>query len=413
MHLSRRNFLQVAGGAVALPWLESFGGFAHAASGSAAPQRLLLICLPLGIYREAIIPEGEGADYAAPDYLSVLEGFRDRYTVISGLDHPGVTGGHATEPRIFTGLPSHLKNSRSLDQYLATRIGRDTRYDSLVLSAGRNEYSWTDSGVMVPSQSKMSEVYAQLFVQEDRTNTERVLREINQGQSLMNLVQRQAKSLQPHLSQVDQHKLEEYFDSVVETERRLVKSESWVHTPKPQVEAPMPEDPADRSEIVAQLRNVCDVTHLAFRTDSTRVITFGYFQQQSVNIPGVQNAYHALSHHGRDPNNIAQLKRIEIKFFEELNTLLTRLQNTQEGDETLLDRTTILVTSNLGSGSSHSNKDLPVLLLGGRYNHGEHRTYAPGSTPLSNLYVSILNQFGLADKSFGASTGPLAGLEIG
>lgn len=413
MNTTRRNFLTAAGATLALPWLDSLAGFAHAADLQAPPQRLLLVCLPLGIYRQALIPQDAGPRYQATEYLSLLDEFRDRFTVISGLDHPGVNGGHSAEPRIFTGVPSHQKNVRSLDQYVASHIGRETRFDSLVLSAGRNEFSWNDSGTMIPSEDKMARVYARLFGQEDQAGTERVLREIGQGQSIMDLVRRQAQALRPSLSPADQDKLEEYFESVRETERRLAKSQRWVHTPKPQVELPMPEDPADKAEIVTQLRNVCDITHLAFQTDSTRVVTFGYFQQNSVNIPGVQNAYHALSHHGKDPSNIAQLKLIEGAFFKELGRLLTKLNSTQEGEATLLDRTTIVVTSNLGNGSNHSNKDLPVLVLGGRFGHGQHLAFEPGTVPLSNLYVSVLNQFGLADRSFGSSTGPLSGLEIG
>lgn len=413
MPTTRRHVLKAAAGTAALPWFDSFGGFAHAAEARVPPQRLLMICLPLGIYRDAVIPAEVGRSYQATEYLSLIDEFRDRYTVISGLDHPAVNGGHSAEPRIFTGVPSNQKNSRSLDQYLAAHVGRETRFDSLVLSAGRNECSWTDSGTRVPSEDKMARVYARLFGQDDSNSTEQVLREIGHGRSIMDLVQRQAKSLRPSLSPADQDKLEEYFESVRETERRLVKAESWVHTPKPRVQAPMPEDPADRAEIVTQLRNVCDITHLAFQTDSTRVITFGYFQQNSVNIPGVQNAYHALSHHGKDPNNIAQLKLIESEFFNELRRLLTRLEATKEGEGTLLDHTTIVVTSNLGNGSNHSNKDLPVLLIGGRFHHGGHLAFEPSTVPLCNLYVSVLNQFGLSDRSFGTSTGPLAGLEIG
>ena len=385
----------------------------HAADSGSSPQRLLMICLPLGIYRDAFIPENPGTTYQSTEYLSLLGDFRDRLTVISGLDHPGVGGGHSAEPRIFTGVPSNKKNVRSLDQYLATKVGQETRFDSLVLSSGRNEFSWNDSGTLIPSESKMSRVYTKLFGQENKEGTDKVLREIGHGKSIMDMVQRQAKTLRPSLSSTDQEKLEEYFQSVRETERRLVKSEGWVHTPKPRVDMPMPEDPTDSAEIVTQLRNVCDITHLAFQTDSTRVITFGYFQQNKVNVPGVSNAYHALSHHGKDPNNIAQLMRIEAEFFKELGRLLAKLKNTKEGDATLLDRTTIVVTSNLGNGSNHSNKDLPVLLIGGRFNHGQHLAFDPSTVPLSNLYVSILNQFGQADRSFGSSTGPLKGLEIG
>ena len=142
MPTSRRNFLKTAGATLAIPWLDSFNGFAHAADVETSPQRLLMICLPLGIYRNAIIPGEAGPKYKSTEYLSLIDDFRDRYTVISGLDHPGVSGGHSAEPRIFTGIPSNKKNVRSLDQYVAGKVGQETRFDSLALSAGRNEFSW-------------------------------------------------------------------------------------------------------------------------------------------------------------------------------------------------------------------------------------------------------------------------------
>lgn len=412
MNLDRRHFLRSSTAMLGLPWLESLGGFAHAADSKVEPQRLILINVPLGLYRDALIPKEAGVSYQISEYLSILDGFRDRMTVISGLDHPGVGGGHAAEGRIFTGLPSNVRNARSLDQYLASKIGQHTRIDSLPLSAGRNIFSWTESGTQVPSEAKMANVYARLFLDESAATAQKVTQEIAHGKSIMDLAQRQAKALKPHISQADQEKLEEYFESVRETERRLVKSESWVHTPKPKVNAPAPKDPASGAEIITQLRNVCDMTHLALQTDSTRIVTFGYFQQNNVKVEGVTNGYHPLSHHGQDPNNIAQLKLIEMELFKELKTLLTNLQNTKEGDATLLDRTTLIVTSNLGNASNHSTKDLPVLLIGGRYQHGQHLAFEPSTVPLCNLYVSVLNQFGLADKQFGTATGPLKGLEL-
>lgn len=410
---TRRQFLKTtAATGLALPWLESMGGFAHAAEAD-SPQRLLLICLPLGLYRDALIPQEAGRGYAATEYLSLIDEFRDQTTVISGLDHPGVNGGHSAEGRIFTGIPSNKRNVRSLDQYLASKIGQHTRYDSLALSAGRNIFSWTDGGTMVPAEARMSKIYEKLFVDEGAGDAEATLREIGYGKSMTDLMRRQAKALQPSLSESDKGKLEEYFESVGATERRLVKSESWVHTPKPKVDAKMPQDPTNRAEIITQMRNVCDMIHLAFKTDSTRIITTGWFQQNDVNIAGVSNGYHPLSHHGQDPNNVAQLKTIERAFFDEFKVLLTNLKQTREGDATLLDRTTILVTSNLGNGSNHSNKDLPVLLAGGGFNHGQHLAFEPSTVPLANLYVSILNRFGLNDQTFATGTGRLTGLEFG
>ena len=174
----------------------------------------------------------------------------------------------------------------------------------------------------------------------------------------------------------------------------------------------MPEDPASGAEIITQMRNVCDMIHLAFKTDSTRVITAGWFQQNNVNINGVSNGYHPLSHHGKDPNNITQLKLIERAFFVELKGLLEKLSREREGNDSLLDRTTIVITSNLGNASNHSNKDLPVLLIGGGFNHGQHLALETSTVPFSNLFVSVLNRFGIAEDNFATATGPLAGLEF-
>ena len=408
---SRRSFLRGAGVALCLPWLESLGGIAHAAEAGKEPRRLLLVCLPLGIYRDSFIPKQSGAGYEATEYLTPLTDLRDRFTVISGLEHPGVGGGHNSQSRIFTGLPSAERNRRSLDQHVAAALGQHTRFDSLALSAGANDFGWTDGGSMVPAEKSIGDAFARLFAEEGAANQAKVLGEIGRGKSILDLVLDEARDLESRLSQRDREKLGEYFESVRATEKRLVKSEEWLHQPKPQVNS-KPPAPFAPDEIITNLRGVCDLTHLAFKTDSTRVITFGYFRQDTVAVPGVNVGYHNLSHHGQDEGNIAQLKRVERAFFDELKTLLTNLKSTKEGDATLLDRTTILITSNLGSGNSHSNIDLPVLLAGGRFQHGQHLAFAPGTVPLCNVFVSVLNQLGFEDKSFGTSTGALKGLNL-
>jgi len=409
---SRRNFLKGVGVTLTLPWMESLGSIAHAADVATEPRRLLLVCLPLGIYRDAFIPTETGAGYDATEYLKMIDEFRNDYTIISGLDHPGVSGGHGAQPRIFTGQPSSERNRRSLDQYLASKIGQYTRYDSLNLSAGANDFSWTDGGSMVPPTKRLSDAYAKLFVDEGAANKDQVLKEIGRGKSIMDFVLGEASAIRPHLSKTDQDKLEEYFESVRATEQRLVKAEDWVHKPKPEIDVKPVADPEDPTAIIQQMRNVADMTYLAFKTDSTRIVTFGYFRQGDVTVPGVEGAYHALSHHGKEEHAIAQLKKIEAGFFQEFKRLLANLKNTKEGDSTLLERTTIVVTSNLGNGSNHSNKDLPVLLAGGRYQHGQHLAFERSTVPLSNLFVSVLNQFGVPDTSFATSTGTLQGLQI-
>jgi hypothetical protein len=408
---NRRTFLRGAGVALCLPWLESLGGLVHAAEAGKEPRRLLLVCLPLGIYRDSFIPKQLGTGYELPEYLAPLADLRDRFTIISGLEHPGVSGGHAAQTRIFTGVPSAERNRRSLDQYVAGALGQHTRFDSLALSAGANDFGWTDGGSMVPAEKSLGDAFAKLFAEDGAANKTKVLSEIGRGRSILDHVLEEARDLQTRLSKRDQEKLGEYFESVRASEKRLVKSEEWLHQPKPNVNS-NPPAPFAPDEIITNLRGVCDLTHLAFKTDSTRVITFGYFRQDTVAVPGVNVGYHNLSHHGQEEGNIAQLKRVERAFFDELKTLLTNLRNTREGDVTLLDRTTIVITSNLGSGNSHSNKDLPVLLAGGRFQHGQHLAVDPGTVPLSNLYVSVLHQLGFDDQSFGTSTGPLRGLQI-
>lgn len=410
---SRRTFLKGLGVTLALPWLESLGGLLHASEPGAEPRRLLLITVPLGLYRQAFVPAIGGSGYESTEYLKVIEAFRDRYTIISGLDHPGVGGGHSANPRIFTGRPSEERNACSLDQYLGARIGLNNRFDSLGLNAGAgDDIRWSESGAPVPDEKKVSAAYAKLFSDDAPGSRAKIVRELGNGRSIVDFVAGEARALQPRLSARDRDKLDEYFESVRATERRLLKSEEWLGVPKPRPGRPAPEDPVDPTDIITNLRNVCDLTYLAFKTDSTRVVTFGYFRQGPVAIPGVNKGYHNLSHHGQVEEDIATLKLVERAFFEELNTLLANLAATKEGDATLLDRTTILVTSPLGNGSNHSNKNLPVLLLGGRFRHGQHLAFAPGAAPLSNLFVSILNQCGLPDKSFATSTGRLCGLDF-
>lgn len=409
---SRRTFLKASGITLALPWLESLGGALHAADAATEPRRLLLVCLPLGIYRDSIIPAEAGPNFTAPAYLTHLEPFRSKYSILSGLDHPGVSGGHGAQPRIFTGVPSAESNRISLDQHVAATLGQYTRFDCLPLSAGAGDFSWTASGSMVPAYDKMADVYSMMFLATDPRKRKEIQTRLDNGQSILDFLDGQAASLKPRLSSTDQAKLEEYFDTVRNTEKRLAKSESWLDRPKPEVKAKPPVDPTSKDAISESIRNAFDMAFLGLKTDSTRVITVGYFRQGNVDIPGVENAYHALSHHGKDPGSIAQLNRIEDFFFQEFASLLDRLEKTREGDATLLDRTTIIVTSNLGNGSNHSNKDLPVLLAGGRFEHGSHHAFEPSTVPLSNLYVSVLNQLGLPDTSFGTSTGPLQGLNL-
>lgn len=411
--LNRRTLLKSGGVAITLPWLEAMGTSAWAAERETGsePRRIVLINLGLGLYSPAFYPQQAGKEFQASEYLKILDDFRDDYTVISGLSHPGVVGGHATESRIFNGTPSIRKMGISLDQYAAKFLGEFTRFDTLPLSMRNASFSWSADGSPVPAESSMSTVFKRLFADEGASGKAAARRAVDRSRSILDLINGQARRLSPRISSTDRAKMDEFSTSVREVERRLAKSELWLDTPKPSVDAEPPVDPASRAEFITRMKNIFDIAYLSLKTDSTRIITFDIFEQNSVNIEGVNNAYHGLSHHGKDSSNISQLKLIETEIIEQIQNFLSRLKQTQENDTTLLDRTTVLLTSNLGNASNHSNRSLPVLLAGGRFKHGQHLVFdPPDTTPLCNVFVSMLQQLGIETDSFGTSTGTLPGL---
>jgi hypothetical protein len=411
--LNRRTLLKSGGVAITLPWLEAMGTSACAAERETGsePRRIVLINLGLGLYSPAFYPQQAGKEFQASEYLKILDDFRDDFTVISGLSHPGVVGGHATESRIFNGTPSIRKMGISLDQYAAKFLGKFTRFDTLPLSMRNASFSWSADGSPVPAESSMSTVFKRLFADEGASGKAAARRAVDRSRSILDLINGQARRLSPRISSTDRAKMDEFSTSVREVERRLAKSELWLDTPKPSVDAEPPVDPASRAEFITRMKNIFDIAYLSLKTDSTRIITFDIFEQNSVNIEGVNNAYHGLSHHGKDSSNISQLKLIETEIIEQIQNFLSRLKQTQENDTTLLDRTTVLLTSNLGNASNHSNRSLPVLLAGGRFKHGQHLVFdPPDTTPLCNVFVSMLQQLGIETDSFGTSTGTLPGL---
>jgi hypothetical protein len=169
-----------------------------------------------------------------------------------------------------------------------------------------------------------------------------------------------------------------------------------------------------RCEVAARVRLMIDLMVLAFKTDSTRIITFALSGMNAVpKIDGVSQDWHNLSHHGQDPAKLAELKIIEIEQFKLFGELLGKLKATNEAGSSLLDQTTILFGSNLGNASSHSNINMPILVAGGGFRHGQHLAFDPKKNPpLCNLYVQFLQRMGLEIDSFGSSTGTLPGFEL-
>jgi hypothetical protein len=379
---------------------------------------MVCICTPLGLHAPNLFPAQAGKEYEPTPYLEVLKDYRDDFTLISGLAHPEIDSGHDSIFSFLTAAPhperrAGFRNSISVDQLAAEQIGTQTRFSSLVLSAEGFSLSWTRSGALVPSDCWPSAVFARLFLDGRPDEIQAQIRRLRDGQSILDQVGGQAKQMKSDIGSADQEKLDEYFTSVRELEQRLHSSEEWSKKPKPKVDAKQPQNIANPADLLGRSRLLFDLTHLALQTDSTRLITIMLLGTSLVPpIPGVSDGHHNLSHHGQDPEKLKQLQIVESEKLKILGELLGKLKQTEEAGATLLDRTMVFFSSNLGNASSHSCKNLPVIFAGGGFNHGQYLAFDPASPPpLSNLYVTMLQRLGIENEQFGSSTGTLTGLE--
>jgi len=431
--LSRRKFLRGAGILLTLPLLEAMSpAFAAAARRIAAgatpggkPRRMFGICNNLGRLPEHFFPKESGRDYALSPYLEELKGHRNDFTVFSGVWHPDVDGGHPADNCFLTAAPhpgsAGFHNTISLDQYISERIGHLTRFPSLTLGVnvqqGVRSLSWTGSGVLIPCEEKAADVFARMFLQGTKSETEAQVRKLETGRSILDAVAGQAKDLQRTVGARDRDRLDQYFTSVRDLEQRLQMSREWERKPKPKVSAPVPLDPADPKAYMDKVKLMYDMARLAFETDSTRSISL---LLDSVNSPAIEfgevkttDGYHNLSHHGKSKEKLAQLKSIDEWHMKLLADLFTQLKAVREESEPLLDRTMILYGSNLGNANTHVTTNMPTIFAGGGFEHGQHLAFdLQHNYPLPNLFVSMLQRMGLEADRFASATGTMRGLEM-
>jgi hypothetical protein len=411
--LTRRTLLRAAGVAMALPFLDAMRpAFAAAGASSAAaarPRRMVCIQTNMGILPQFFFPDKAGKDYQASPYLNRLADFRNDMTVFSGVSHPGVTGGHAAERCFLTGTPhperGGFRNWVSLDQFAAEQVGNLTRYPSLVLAMSNegSTLSYTRSGAPIPSERSPKKLFQKLFVQGKPDEVAASIEALKQGRSTLDFVGDQSKRLNQSLSKADQQRMDQYFTSVRELERRMLSSEQWEHKPKPVVTAKPPEDIDDAKEIAARSRLMYDMMKLSIETDSTRIISL--FLDTTV--------IHNITHHGNRPEVLAELRGKEESQFDALNAFLKVLKETKEDGEPLLNRTMILYGTCMGSANSHSNVNLPVLIAGGGFKHGQHLAFdTQRNYPLANLYVSMLQRLGIEAGEFSTGKSTMRGLEM-
>jgi hypothetical protein len=427
--ISRRRFLQGAGVAMSLPFLDAMQPrFARAASAASAaanatPRRMFGICNNLGVRPDLFFPTGTGREYVASPYLKLLEAHRNAFTVISGVSHPNVDGGHPSDISFLTAAPhpasSSFRNTISLDQHVAERIGTLTRFPSLTLAVNgaARSLSWTGTGVAIPPEERATEVFNQLFLQGTPEQVEAQIRRLDTGRSILDAVADQSKHLQRNVGARDRSRLEQYFTSVRDLEHRLKESREWERKPKPVVSMDAPAELGSPAQYMDKLKAMYDLARLAFETDSTRAITLmlNSVATPVVTIPGetITDSYHNLSHHGKADEKLAQLKVLDEWQMKLLANLFAELAAVSEGGETLLDRTMILYGSNLGDANAHSTTNLPTLFAGGGFRHGQHLAFDSAQNyPLPNLFVSMLQRMGLNEDKFASSTGTMRGLEM-
>ena len=409
--LTRRTLLRGAGVALGLPLLEAMrparGG--TPSGNPAVPRRLVAIQTNMGILPQFFFPEEAGRSYKLSPYLEKLDANPDDFTVFSGTSHPGVDGAHSAEKCFLTGTPhpgaGGFRNGISLDQFAAEQIGGQTRYPSLVLANTMegSTHSYTRSGVPIPSQRSPRKLFLELFVPGKPEEVAASVEALRQGRSTLDFVSDRARSLKNSLSTGDRRRLDEYFTAVRDLERRFEGSEAWAQKPKPVVEAQPPQDIDEGMKFVERTGLFFDVIKLALQTDSSRIVSL--FIDTTV--------IHNITHHGNRPDVITELRAHEERQFAALGEFLRSLAGVKEKGDSLLDRTMVLYGTCMGSANSHANTNLPVLLAGGGFRHGQHLAFdREQNYPLTNLFVSMLQRLGIETHEFSTGKGTLRGLEL-
>jgi len=427
---------------MALPMLEAMlpiGALAQAANKTRI-NRMAFIFVPNGVNIQSWTPAAEGVLQLTPT-LQPLKNVRDKISVLSGLaqhnafalgdgggDHARsaatwLTGCH---PRKTDG--ADIKAGLSVDQLVASRVGKKTPFESLELGCERGAQSGNcDSGYSCAYSSSISwrgestpnahevdprAVFERLFGNSDPNETaESRIRRQSMKRSVLDFVLEDANKLKKQLGNKDKNKLDEYFTGVRSIEDRLVRVEKLNSSPSfsGKIPAGIPQDMGEH------IRLLCDMMTLAFQADLTRICTMMIANDgsnRSYKDIGVAEGHHDMSHHGGDKYKLAQVAKINKFHMEQVAYFLEKLDSIHEPDGTLLDNSMIVYGAGISDGDQHNHDNLPILLAGGgagTIKQGMHRRYAQ-DTPLNNLFLSMLDRMGVHAETIGDSTGRITTL---
>jgi hypothetical protein len=434
--ISRREVLRGIGAAVALPLLDAM---VPALSAQQKPfarpiHRFGVMYIPNGMIMNKWTPVLDGTSYELSPTLSSLAAYRDRLLVLSNLacvPTPGRPGGaHAKASTRFltdTSPPTSetwLDAGISIDQILAKETGKQTQLASLELAiengetagacdvgfacAYTNTISWKSANTPLVTQNNPRVVFERLFGDTGNTDPKARLSRIQQQRSVLDSLTKEVAQLQGALGPGDRHKLVEYLDSIRDVERRIQVAEEQNDKNLPVVDHPVG-IPAGYDEHV---KLMCDLQVLAYQCDLTRVITLMLGREFSgVTYPqvGVPDAHHPITHHAGEPEKIAKVEKINAYHVTQFVYLLEKMRSTPDGDGTLLDHATLIYGTGMGECNAHDPRNIPLLLAGGgtgTIKGGRHIRY-PKETPLANLHLTVLDNFGIKLERMGDSTGRL------
>ncbi|MEZ7957088.1 MAG: DUF1552 domain-containing protein [Rubritalea sp.] len=432
--MKRRNFLKGVAATISLPQMSSLAALTKSGAIS-TPNRLAFLYVPNGVNLSQWRPTGVGADYALSESLKSLAPFKQDIQIISGLDHDKARangdgpGDHARASATFlTGCQakktagSNIRNGISADQLAARHIGHQTKLSSLELSTVRarmsgscdsgyscvyqHNISWRDESTPMPAEYDPRVAFEKIFGSGD-TKADAVRRA--KRKSVLDLISQDAKNLQQKIGAEDRDKLDEYLTSIRQVERNIEQAENF-HDRYPADAKP---DGIPKG-YKAHIRSMFDIMTLAFKTDSTRIASFMLSSEgsnRSFKNIGVSGGHHALSHHRNKPETLRQIAKIDAFYAEQLAYFLENLKRSSEGDNggNLLDNTMIVYASSIADGNKHNNENIPVILAGGgsgKLTPGRH-IQAPEGTPMTNLYLSLLDRMDVSAKRIGDSSGKL------
>jgi len=436
-HLPRRTFLRGMGAVIALPALDAMTpAFASAATRAAsAPRRLAFMYVPNGVTMADWTPRTEGSAFELTRILKPLEPFRADTLILSGLSHrngaalgdgPGdharagasyLTGVH---PRKTAG--ADIQNGISVDQIAAQHLAGQARFPSLELGcddsrtvgncdsgyscAYTNSLAWRGPATPMPPETNPRLVFERLFGDVDTSlSPETRARRLVHRRSILDLVTQRTTQLMADLGPSDRRKLDEYLSSIREIEVRIAKAELDFTGLMPAIDKPtgVPVQYADYVSLM------CDLQIVAFQTDSTRVVTMMMGREGSMRTYpeiGVADPHHPLTHHRNNPEWIEKVTEINTLHMELFAGFVKKLKATPDGDGTLLDHSLLVYGSGLSDGNRHTHNDLPVVIVGGGgdLRLGRHVVY-PKDTPMTNLYLTLLDRMGVHEETIGDSTG--------